>query len=92
MSLLAGIWFSVMFWIFSKRQEVIKERVCRGLTYPAAFTVKLNISDQLWQIFKSRFNGHEESLISFVTRDLTEYLEKKTDHKIACMRWANISK
>ena len=72
----SAAFFLCMLGLHRKRTQQNKARKMRDLVYPAAFSVGMRVTDDLWRIVKVKHleSGTQESLISFFRAELILYL------------------
>ena len=69
----------------------------KQLVTPAAFSVSLEVSDEIWEVAKRRHleNRSSDSILTFFNKDISEYLESllpnSDNNKVACISWAYTS-
>ena len=74
----SAVFFLSMLGLHTIRTQQNKARKMRDLVYPAAFSVGMRVTDELWRIVKVKHleSGTQESLISFFRAELILYLNQ----------------
>ena len=86
MAVLAGLIFASSYFVHSHYQRTYKVRMMKGLVFPAAYTVCLDMTLSLWATFKDHFRESVDSgeptdlsLIAFITTELETYVNSVLD-------------
>ena len=72
----ASLFFLSMLGLHTRRSHQNKTQKIKDLVYPAAFSVGMKVTDELWRVVKRKHqeSGAQESLLSFFRAELIPYL------------------
>jgi hypothetical protein len=87
MGFISAVVFTLSYFLHVRQQNKYKVRMMGGHVYPAAYTARAEVTDELWQTIKSRYDYSDKtlSILTFAIEDLTENLNRnlgQTDEEL----------